>query len=152
MRLKVVKDEDLLDETYFSPYNRKKHYNDHKADSLYRYLHDDEADELFDPEMTEEEYDRLGDWLSKRPVKTSDVNSSDRFVGYVALDGRTGSERIIKYDKQEGMLVVYVCTPQEQLTISFMKVNRFNNHKRYRNLLKRDYEREITPEDDLYNI
>lgn len=150
MKLKVVKDEEL-NETYFEPYNRKKHYQGHVALDMYSYLHDDEDDELFDPEMTEEEYDKLADTLSKQPVKTSNVDSSDRYVGYVMFDDRRKKEKIVKYDKKEGLLVAYVCNPQEQATVSFMKVNRFNNHKRYRNLLKRDYVREITPEDDLYN-
>lgn len=150
MKLKVVEDKDL-DETYFEPYNRTRHYQDHVAPDMYSYLHDDSDDELFDPEMTEEEYDKLADALSKKPVKTSNVDSSDRYVGYVMFDEKRNKEKIVKYDKQEGLLVAYVCNPQEQVTVSFMKVNRFNNHKRYRNLLRRDYKREITPEDDLYN-
>ena len=141
MKLKVVKDEEL-DETFFLPSKLDGHYEKHVAKDWETYV-DDPTDELLDP-MTEEEYDRYGDELSKQEVRTSDINSSDRYIGFVEKTGE-----IVKYDKASHILVVYTARPNFQATLSLYKST--DDDDRYKRLLRKTYDREITEEDDLYN-
>ena len=130
-----------LDETHFSRNNLERHYDQHVATDYYDYFMD-ETDELFDP-ISPEEYDMDADSLSKEPVKTSAVNSSDDVIGYVTIGGR-----IVKYRKSTGELVVYKATKDDAATISYYKASSPNSYLRK---IKRDYGREIFPEDDYYN-
>ena len=135
---------DELSETFLKGKNLDNHYEKHVAKSWVDYI-DDETDELFDP-TSKEEYNTLGDALTKQKVRTSDTNSPDRFVGYVTKDGK-----IVKYDKETNELVVYVAKYGDQATISYYKTKSGPEHKSYNKKKERDYGREIEPVDDYYN-
>ena len=137
----TLKELDRLEETRFSKGNRDRHYNIHVAKNYYDYF-TDMSDELLDP-MSPEEYDDYADELSKMPVRTSDINSPDNIVGYVTTD-----DRIVKYNKKTNELVVYKATKDDAATISFYKTAGPGSYLRK---IKRDYGREIVPEDDYYN-
>lgn len=136
----------LLTETHFSERNLNKHYNERQHTAKdWKEFFSDISDELLPP-MTASEYDDRADEISKKPVRTSSLKSGDTYVGFMGKDSR-----IVKYDTVTGELVVYVSTsPSNSETITYYKADTFNNHKRYRKLLK-DYVRELTPEDDKYN-
>ena len=97
------------------------------------------------PLMSEDEYDEAADILSKKPVLTSDIESSERYVGFVSTSGK-----IIKYDKLIRDLVIYVCNSSTARTITYYQCNS-EQHNRYKRLYEREYAREITPEDEKYN-
>ena len=87
-------------------------------------------------------YERAADALAAQPVKTSDVNSKDRYVGFVEKY-KDGEELYIKYDKVTDALVVYKPTSQARtghLIKTFYKVN---GKDRYNILFDNGYEREI---------
>lgn len=140
MKLKIMKDEEL-DETYFIPSKLRPHWEKHVAPNWKIYI-EDESEELLDP-MTMEEYDDYGDELSKKIIKTSNLNSSDRYVGFVETTGE-----IVKYDKATNVLIIYTARPDFQATFSLYKTK---DDDRYRRLIKKTYSREYTPEDDEYN-
>lgn len=141
MRLRLV-DDKKLEETFFLPSKLDGHYEKHVAKDWETFL-DDESGELLDP-MTKEEYDSYGDELSKQPVKTSKLSSGDRYVGFVEKTGE-----IVKYDTHSHILIVYAARPNFQATFSLYKST--DDNDRYKRLLRKTYEREITPEDDYYN-
>lgn len=143
MKLKVVKEDRNLEETFFLPSKIDGHYEKHVAKDWNQYLFDEDSEELLDP-MTKEEYDAYGDELSKQPVRTSDLNSSDRYIGFVEKTGE-----IVKYDKWAHILIVYAARPNFRATFSLYKST--DDDDRYRRLLKKTYAREIQPEDDFYN-
>lgn len=140
MKLKLVEDKEL-DETYFLPSKLKPHWEKHVAPNWEVYL-EDESEELLDP-MTMEEYDKYGDELSKQPIKTSKLDTSDRYVGFVETTGE-----IVKYDKAANILIIYTARPNFQATFSLYKTK---NDDRYERLLNKTYAREYTSEDDKYN-
>ena len=94
----------------------------------------------------EDEYDEAADELTKRPVRTSNIDAADRYVGFV-----DDSDKIIKYDKVLGELVIYICNRTTACTVTYYQCNGFT-HARYKRLFERAYSREITTEDDKYNI
>lgn len=142
--LKIYKDR--LDETHFDKNsNFYRHYNDHVAKDYNEYF-TETSDELFEP-MTSDEYDNYADTLSKEVVNTSDYRASDDVVGFMSKSGR-----IIKYRKSLDEIVIYVCKEGNSKTITYYKAKSYPKHHRYRELLSRDYLRELTPEDDKYNI
>lgn len=134
-----------LDETLFADNDSfERHYNKHVAKNYKDYIFDD-SDELIEP-MSKQEYNEVGDALSKQVVKTSDFNSKDRYVGFVNKDGE-----IIKLDKILGELVIYACrSPKDCNTITLYRIAPSRIEKRY-NKLKQNYKREITSNDDKYN-
>lgn len=136
----------VLNETHFSKRNLDKHYNErHHVAKDWKEFYSEMADEILPP-MTPEEYDERADEISKEVVKTSNANSDDTYIGFMGKNNR-----IVKYDTNTGELVVYVSeSPSNSETITYYKSSTFNNHKRYRKLMK-DYVRELTPEDDKYN-
>lgn len=98
--------------------------------------------------MSKEEYDTNGDKLSKAVVNTSDFNSTDRYIGFVMKDGR-----ILKCDKLLSEVVVYKCSsPTDCNTITCYKADQHRLKNRYYRLKKNGYFREITKDDDKYNI
>lgn len=78
-----------------------QHYMKHVANSWSEYFFETN-DEHFEP-MSQDEYDDAADKLSKRRVRTSNVDSPDMCVGFVASNGR-----IVKYGKSLDEIVIYV--------------------------------------------
>lgn len=142
MKLKQIKDT-YLGETFFIPSKLDGHYEKHVAKDWMDFIFNKNSEELLDP-MTKEEYDKYGDELSKQAIRTSDINSSDRYIGFVEKTGE-----VVKYDKAAHTMVIYTARPDFQATLSLYKCS--NDDSRYRRLLKSNYEREITPDDDYYN-
>lgn len=136
-----------LDETRFERNDSfYDHYDRHVAKNWPEYFMEQE-DELFEP-MSEDDYDDAADFLSKQKVTTSRANGPERFVGFVTKDGR-----ILKYGKELDEIVVYVAkSPSNAKTITYYKMSHGRANRRYQKLLSRDYAREITPEDDKYNV
>lgn len=136
-----------LDETLFSPTNLPGHYRDHVAKDYKTYFSDLGGD-LFDPEMTPEDYDREANELSQQPVTTSKLGSRDRYIGFMGKD-----DRIYKYDKKTGQFVVYkAISPTNQGTITFFSTGGpYNGHSNYKRAVYNYYVRELEPLDDYYN-
>lgn len=136
----------VLDETRFTDVNLQKHYSNHVAkDWISYYL--DLSGELLDP-MSEEEYNAEGDRLSKVKVTTSDYDKAGRYVGFVAKDGR-----VIKIDKLYNEAVVYISkSPSNSNTISLYGISPSGLKSRYERLKKAGYLRDITADDDKYNV
>jgi hypothetical protein len=121
----------------------KDHIDKHVAKDWNTYYFERNFELL--PPMSEDEYDESADILSKKPVRTSNIDSEDRYVGFVCKSGK-----IIKYDKLLRDLVIYVCNPSVARTVTYYQCNSLQ-HNRYKRLFEREYAREITPEDDKYN-
>lgn len=136
----VLRALDKLEETHFEGPNLKRHHDAHVAKDFKTYFAD-ETDELFDP-ISEEEYDIGADNLSKQPVYTSNLDSTDDVIGFVTTTGR-----IVKYRKSTKELVVYVAERDNNATISYYRAEPASYMRKKRNL----YGREIQPEDDFYN-
>lgn len=93
--------------------------------------------------ITFDQYNENGDILSKKSVKTSDINSKDRFIGFYGKDNA-----IYKYDKQNREFIIYVAqSPKKCYTITYFKASL----KYYENKKRKMYLRELVPEDDRYN-
>lgn len=93
--------------------------------------------------ITPDQYNEMGDILSRREVKSSDISSSGRFIGFYGKDGA-----IYKYDKQKKEFIIYVAkSPSRCYTITYFKAS----PKYYENKKRKMYLRELTPEDDKYN-
>lgn len=136
----------VLDETRFTDTNLQKHYPAHVAkDWISYYL--DLSEESLEP-MSKEEYDAEGDRLSKVKVTTSDYDKAGRYVGFVTEDGR-----IIKIDKLYNEAVVYISkSPNNSNTISLYGISPSGLEARYERLKKAGYLRDITVDDDKYNV
>lgn len=106
---------------------------------------------LFD-EMSEEEYDERGHQLSLQPVSSSETDSTSNIIGYV-----TRENRIVKYNKKTGELVVYKANFSPGATISYYMVagNSEAARNKVYNRMKSggEYEmrRKWVPGDDVYN-
>lgn len=107
---------------------------------------------LFDV-MSEEEYDERGHQLSLQPVTSSETNSTDDVIGYITKY----ENRIIKYNKKTGELVVYKANSAPGATISYYAVtgNSESARNRIYNQMKGSgkyaMKRKYVPEDDIYN-
>lgn len=148
MKLKILSDEEFLDETYFP--NKKslqKHYDDHVAKTMNGY-NKNGGKTLFPP-MSMQDYDDLGDTKSKENVTSSNLNSPDDCIGFVQKSGD-----IVKYNRKNNTVVVYNTNPPKPHTVTFYKVK---NDNKYRNLMAgngdpgRGYARDYKPEDDINN-
>lgn len=108
---------------------------------------------LFDV-MSEEEYDERGHQLSIKSVTSSETNSKDDIIGYITKY----ENRIVKYNKKTGELVVYKVNSAPGATISYYMVtgNSESARNRIYNQMKNGngkyaMRRKYTPEDDIYN-
>lgn len=129
-----------LDESKFKGKNKDSH-NKH-LDKNFRDYQTKENGSRFHG-ITPDQYDKNGDILSKRKVKTSDINSKDRFVGFYSKDNT-----IYKYDKKNKEFIIYIAqNPKKCYTITYFKAS----PKYYENQKRKMYLRELTPEDDKYN-
>ena len=137
----------LLDETHFARNDKfQQHYDNHVAKNYHDYFTEME-DELIEP-MSIEEYDTNGDILSKAVVSSSDFNTNNRYVGFVMEDGR-----VLKCDKTLSEIVIYKSTSlTNSNTITYYKVASHRLKNRYEKLKSKHYSREITPEDDKFNL
>ena len=146
--MKIIKNKPVLadlNETKFIRNDKfKDHVDKHVAKDWNTYYFDRSFELL--PPMDEDEYDDAADILTKKPVSTSDINSEDRYVGFVSKSGK-----IVKYDKILGEMVIYICHKTASSTITYYQCNGLT-HNRYKRILDREYDREITPDDDKYNI
>lgn len=142
---KVKSQQTKLTETRFDR-NRAfdDHFDKHVAKDWRTYFLERQYELL--PPMEKSQYDEAADLLTKQQVITSDIESNNRYVGFV-----TESGRILKYDKTTYELVLYVCNSTEACTITYYHCGGIN-HARYKRIFNREYAREITPEDDMYNI
>ena len=123
-----------------------QHYLKHVANSWSEYFFET-TDEHFEP-MSQDEYDDAADKLSKRRVRTSNVDSPDMYVGFVASNGR-----IVKYGKSLDEIVIYVSkSPVNSNTVTYYKLNHLRAKRRYNELKAKDYVREINEMDDKYNV
>ena len=114
-----------MNESKFTVKRRKEH-NKH-LDKNYRVYQSKEDGTKFH-NMTADQYDDMGDILSKRGVKTSDIDSNERFVGFFGKDGD-----IYKYDKENMEFIVYVAkSPKQCYTITHFKASPkyYENKKR----------------------
>lgn len=121
----------------------KDHIDKHVAKDWNEYYFERNFELL--PPMSEDEYDEAAHELTKKIVQTSDINSEDRYVGFVSKSGR-----IIKYDKALSELVIYISTPSVACTVTYYQCNG-KQHARYKRLYAREYAREISFEDELNN-
>lgn len=129
-----------LNETKFSVKGRKEH-NKHLDKNMRDYQTKENGSKFHN--ITADQYDDMGDMLSKREVNTSDINSTDRFIGFFGKDGA-----IYKYDKKNNEFIIYVAkSPKQCYTITYFKAS----HKYYENKKRKMYSRELTKEDDKYN-
>ena len=143
--IKKLSEKAELSETKFHRNNNfDTHYAKHVASDWTTYFLERKYELL--PPMTKDEYDDEADLLTKRQVNTSDLEAADRYVGFV-----TESGRIVKYDKNLGALVIYVSNSVEACTVTYFQCNGFT-HARYKRIFDREYEREITTDDDKYNV
>lgn len=136
----------LLNETRFSRgKSLDDHYKKHVADTWSEYFFE-EDDEIFEP-MSADEYDDCAHDLSVAKVKTSDVNSSDQYVGFVMRSGK-----ILKFGKKFDEIVIYDARTKESArTVTYYKVRHKTAKWRYQELKNKHYIREITDEDEKYN-
>lgn len=135
----------VLDETKFIRNDKfYNHYKKHTANDFKEYFFET-SDELLEP-MSEDEYDDNADLLSKEPVYSSDINDSHDVVGFMTKSGA-----IIKYRKSMSEIVIYKAKEDWAHTLTYYKIKSYPPHHRYKELLSRDYGRELTPEDDKYN-
>lgn len=146
--MKIIKNKPVaaeLNETKFIRNDKfKDHVDKHVAKDWQAY-YSDRSFELLPP-MTDDEYDEAADTLTKKPVYTSNVDSEDRYVGFVSKSGK-----IVKYDKTLSEMVIYACDKTSANTITYYQCSGFT-HARYKRIFDREYAREITPDDDKYNI
>lgn len=146
--MKIIKKQSEKTELSETKFHRNAafdyHFNKHVAQDWPIYFLERDYELL--PPMTKDEYDNDADLLTKQSVRTSDIDAVDRYVGFVTKSGR-----IVKYDKNLRELVIYVSNSVEACTVTYYQCNG-DTHARYRRLLDREYEREITPEDDKYNV
>lgn len=143
--MKIRKVSKELTETKFIRNDKfKDHFDKHVAKDPETYYFERSFELL--PPMAEDEYDEAADELTKQPVHTSNIEAADRYVGFVGKSGK-----IIKYDKVLGEIVIYICNKTIACTVTYYQCNGFT-HARYKRLFEREYAREITIEDDKYNI
>lgn len=136
-----------IDETYFNKANLKVHHDKHVAKDESDYIENKHVANKKFPNMSKKEYNRKGHLLSQQPVYGSELSDSHDVIGFMNINGR-----LVKYRKSTGELVIYVAERSNQATVSYyLTLGAEDGHKRYKNLLKRDYLREIIPEDDYFN-
>ena len=144
MALKLYND---LDETFLKGKNLDVHYDDHvaKDESDYK-AHEHTSNKKFKP-MSKQDYNDHGNELSQQPVYSSSLSDTHDVIGYYTINGR-----VVKYRKSTGELIAYKAIYDDQATISYYQtLGAEDNHASYSRKIRRDYLREILPEDDYYN-
>ena len=136
----------VIDETYMVGKNLDKHYDNHVAKDdadFEKYEHTPNKKFAY---MTKRDYNKRGNELSKQRVYSSELSDSHDVIGYYNIDGR-----IVKYRKSTGELIAYKATKDDQATISYyLTLGEEDGHSSYKRKKKRDYLRELMPEDDKY--
>lgn len=138
---------ETLNETHFKKNDKfYDHYRKHVATSWHEYF-EETTDEIFEP-MDEDEYDQYAHELTLKHVSCSDFDSSNNYIGFVTKD-----DRIVKFGKNLDELVIYKCKqPWDTNTITYYKLNHTRAKERYNRLKSLNYKRDITSEDDRYNV
>lgn len=95
------------------------------------------------PYSDNDKYTHDADVLSKQIVTTSDINSIDRYIGFV-----DNNDNIIKFDKINKEIVIYKCNSQECYLVTYFPTT----DDYYKQTYSDSYKREITPQDDKYNV
>ena len=129
--MKVIK----TNEEFASPERRKAHFEKHVTNRRSNEFPEGTYSSSFS-------YERAADELAARQVHTSDVNSKDRYVGFVEKY-KDGEELYVKYDKSTGALVVYKPTSRARTGNLIKTYYKVSGKDKYNVLFDHGYEREI---------
>ena len=121
-----------------------KHYEKHVAKDWPTYWLETKKDYI-EP-ISEDEYADIAHELSIQPVKSSDINSGDRYIGFFGKDNAT-----YKYDTLMHEIVIYSSNPHTNYIVTFYKLNSDFSHYKYNKMKAKYYKGEILPYNELYN-